>query len=79
MTDLAFVLHLGNSAPPRLPCGGVLFHSLRRQIMPTDLDKVSKRKREAQPQAQTEITTIMLVCLIICLGSLGLVFEIFGR
>jgi hypothetical protein len=44
--------------------------------MPTDLP--SARKREAQAQAQTEIT-IMLVCLIICLGSLGLVFEVFGQ
>jgi len=46
--------------------------------MPTDLDAVSARKREAQAHAQTEIT-IILVCLIICLGTLGLVFEVFAQ
>jgi len=49
--------------------------------MPTDLDPAFARKREAQAQAQTEttVTTIILVCLIICLGGLGLVFEVFGQ
>jgi hypothetical protein len=46
--------------------------------MPTDLDTVSARKREAQAHAQTEIT-IILVCLIICLAMFGLVFEVFGK
>jgi hypothetical protein len=46
--------------------------------MPTDLDAVSRRKRKAQADGQTEIT-IMLVCLIISLGSLVLVFEVFGQ
>ena len=45
--------------------------------MPTDLDRVSRRKREAQADPQTEIT-IMLVCVIISLGSLVLLFEAFG-
>ena len=46
--------------------------------MPTDLDALSKRKREAQADGQTEIT-ILLVCVIISLGSLVLVFEVFGQ
>jgi len=46
--------------------------------MPTDLEAVSALKREAKAQAQTEIT-ILLVWLIICLGMLGLLFEVLGR
>src|SRR6516164_90950 len=46
--------------------------------MPTDLDAVSRGKREAQADPQTEIT-IMLVCVIISLGSLMLVFEVFRQ
>jgi hypothetical protein len=47
--------------------------------MPTDLDAaVAARKREAQAQAQTE-TTILLFWLIICLGMLALLFEVFAR
>jgi hypothetical protein len=46
--------------------------------MPTDLDALSKRKREAQADGQTEIT-ILLVCVMISLGSLVLVFEVFGQ
>jgi len=46
--------------------------------MPTDLDAVSRRKRAAEADAQTTIT-IMSVCLIIYLGTLGLVFEIFWK
>jgi len=45
--------------------------------MPTDLDAVSRRKREAQADGKTEIT-ILLVCVIISLGSLVLLFEAFG-
>ena len=45
--------------------------------MPTDLDAVSRRKPEAQANGQTEIT-ILLVCVIISLGSLVLLFEVFG-
>ena len=47
-------------------------------IMPTDLDAVSRRKREAQADGQTEIT-VLLVCVIISLGSLMLVFEVFRQ
>ena len=43
--------------------------------MPTDLDTVSARKREAQAQAQTE--TILLVSLIIYLGMLALLLKVF--
>ena len=46
--------------------------------MPTDLDTVSRGKREAQADPQTEIT-IMLACVIISLGSLMLVFEVFRQ
>jgi len=46
--------------------------------MPTDLDAASARKRAAQAHAQTEIT-ILLVWLIICLGMLGLLFEVLGQ
>ena len=46
--------------------------------MPTDLDAVSRRKREVQADEQTEIT-IMLVCFIIFLGMLLLVLEVFAR
>ena len=49
--------------------------------MPTDLEAVFARKHAAQAQAQTN-TTIMLVwlvILIIYLGMLGLVFEVFAR
>jgi len=46
--------------------------------MPTDLDAVSRRKREPQADGQTEIT-VLLVCVIISLGSLVLVFEVFGQ
>jgi hypothetical protein len=46
------------------------------QIMPTDLDAaVAARKREAQAQTQT-LVTITLVWVIICLGMLGLLFEV---
>jgi hypothetical protein len=46
--------------------------------MPTDLEAVSARKRQAQANGQIE-TTIMLVCVIISLGSIMLVFEIFRQ
>jgi len=46
--------------------------------MPTDLDRVSARKRAAQAQAQPEIT-MRLFWLIISLGMLGLLFEVVGR
>jgi hypothetical protein len=46
--------------------------------MPTDLDAVSRRKRAAQADAQTTIT-LMSVCLIIYLGTLALVFEIYWK
>jgi hypothetical protein len=46
--------------------------------MPTDLEAVSARKRAEEAHAQTGIT-IMLVCVIIFLGMLGLVFEVFGQ
>ena len=36
------------------------------------------RKRAEQAQAQTE-TTIMLVWLVVYLGLLGLVYEVFGQ
>ena len=44
--------------------------------MPTDLDAaVAARKREAQTQTQT-LVRIVLVWAIICLGMLGLLFEV---
>jgi hypothetical protein len=43
--------------------------------MPTDLEAVFRRKREAQDEMQT-LVTIMLVCLIIFLGMFGLVVEV---
>jgi hypothetical protein len=44
--------------------------------MPTDLDTaVAARKRAEQAQTQT-LVTIVLVWVIICLGMLGLLFEI---
>jgi heme/copper-type cytochrome/quinol oxidase subunit 2 len=43
--------------------------------MPTDLDAVSARKREAQAQTRT-LVTIMFVWVIISLGVIGLLFEI---
>ena len=47
--------------------------------MPTDLDTaVSARKRAEQAQTQT-LVTIVLVWVIICLGMLGLLFEVLGR
>jgi hypothetical protein len=46
--------------------------------MPTDLDPVAARKREAQADGQIDIK-IMLVCVIISLGSLMLVYEVFGQ
>jgi hypothetical protein len=46
--------------------------------MPTDLDAVSARKREAQANGQINIT-IMLVCVVISLGSLMLMYEVFGQ
>jgi len=52
--------------------------SERSLIMPTDLEAASARKRAEQAQAQTE-TTIMLVWLVVYLGMLVLVFEVFGR
>jgi hypothetical protein len=45
--------------------------------MPTDLDPAFARKRAAQAQAQTE-TTIVLVWLVICVGMLGVLFEVFA-
>ena len=46
--------------------------------MPTDLDAATAaRKREAQADGQIE-NTILLVCVIISLGLLVLVFEVFG-
>jgi guanylate kinase len=54
------------------PVSGVL-------IMPTDLDAVTRRKREAQTdQTQTTITA-MSVCLIIYLGVLVLMLEVIGQ
>jgi hypothetical protein len=54
-------------------------HSKRPLIMPTDLDTaVSARKRAEQTQRQT-LVTIVLVWVIICLGMLGLLFEVLGR
>ena len=46
--------------------------------MPTDFDPVSGRKRVAQAQAQPEIT-MLLFWLIICLGMVGLLFEVVGK
>jgi len=46
--------------------------------MPTDLEAVSARKREAQADGQINIK-IMLVCVIFSLGALMLVFEVFGQ
>jgi hypothetical protein len=46
--------------------------------MPTDLNPVSARKRAAQAQAQPEIT-MLLFWLIICLGMIGLLFEVVGQ
>jgi hypothetical protein len=43
--------------------------------MPTDLDGVSARKRAAQAHVQTDIT-MLLFWLIICLGMLGVLFEV---
>jgi hypothetical protein len=45
--------------------------------MPTDLEAVSRRKREAQADVQTTIT-IMSVCLIIYLGMLVLLLKVLG-
>jgi hypothetical protein len=45
--------------------------------MPTDFEPVSARKR-AQAQAQPEIT-MLLFWLIICLGMVGLLFEVGGK
>ena len=48
-------------------------------IMPTDLDAVTRRKREAQTdQTQTTIT-VMSVCLIIYLGVAVLMLEVIGQ
>jgi hypothetical protein len=41
--------------------------------MPTDLPAVSARKRKAQAQTPTDIITMLLVWVIICLGTLVLV------
>ena len=46
--------------------------------MPTDLGTPSARRREAQDQAQAE-TTILLAFVIICLGMLVLLLEVFAR
>jgi len=44
--------------------------------MPTGLDAaVSARKRAEQAQTQT-LVTIVLVWIIICLGMVGLLFEV---
>jgi F0F1-type ATP synthase membrane subunit c/vacuolar-type H+-ATPase subunit K len=45
--------------------------------MPTDLDEVAARKREAQAQAQTKI--MVLFWLIVCLGMIGPLFQILGH
>jgi heme/copper-type cytochrome/quinol oxidase subunit 2 len=45
--------------------------------MPTDLDVVSARKREAEAQKQA-LVTIMVVWGIICLVVLGLLFKVVG-
>ena len=47
--------------------------------MATDLDAARVTARKREPQVQTEtVVTVMLVCLIILLGVLVLVFEVFG-
>jgi len=46
--------------------------------MPTDLEAVSARKREAQADGQINIK-ITLVCFILSLGSLMVVYEVFGQ
>jgi hypothetical protein len=46
--------------------------------MPTDLEAASARKRAGQADGQINIK-IMLVCVIISLGSLMPVFEVFGQ
>jgi hypothetical protein len=46
--------------------------------MPTDLDAVSKRKRQAQDDDPQTTITIMSVCLIIYLGMLVLLLKVFG-
>jgi hypothetical protein len=46
--------------------------------MPTDFEPVSARKRAAQAQAQPEIRMLSF-WLIICLGMVGLLFEVVGK
>jgi Na+/pantothenate symporter len=46
--------------------------------MPTNLDPAFARKRAAQAQTQTQIIMLSF-WLIICLGMIGLLFELFGR
>jgi hypothetical protein len=36
--------------------------------MPTDLDAVSRRKREAQADGQTEITILLVCVMLACAG-----------
>jgi hypothetical protein len=49
-----------------------------RQIMPTDLDAASARKRAAKAQAQNEITAL-LAWVIMCLLISGALFEKFWQ
>ena len=46
--------------------------------MPTDLDAVSRRKREAQAETQT-VVTIVPVWAIISLGMLVLILAVVGQ
>jgi hypothetical protein len=46
--------------------------------MPTDLDAVSRRKREVQAETQT-VVTIVLVWAIISLGVLMLMLAVVGQ
>jgi hypothetical protein len=49
-------------------------------VMPTDLGTPSAPKRKAQVQAQAQAeTTMLLFWGIICLGMLGVLFEVLGR
>jgi hypothetical protein len=48
-------------------------------IMPTDLDAVFRRKREAQTDDTQATITAMSVCLIIYLGVIVLMLEFVGQ
>jgi hypothetical protein len=48
-------------------------------IMPTDLDVVTRRKREAQTDQTQTTVTVMSVCLIIYFGVLVLMLEVVGQ